>query len=173
MDKIYSMATFTIVAAVDGASDPGLPGLSRRPRSSFTYNMRTFDYEIRTTDSNFVSTVDRSIWNSRGWTFQERILSRRCLFVSEYQTFFRCRNNLFEEELGQCESPTINRHLFASEMISLDDYLECVAQYTTRKLSFEWDILNAFARVSEMLSNQLNTPFVYGLPEAYFPQALL
>ncbi|KXH49632.1 hypothetical protein CSAL01_10564 [Colletotrichum salicis] len=43
--------------------------------------------------------VDASLWNRRGWTFQERLLSRRSIFITEYQVLFQCCRGHAAEEL--------------------------------------------------------------------------
>lgn len=39
---------------------------------------------------SFDMTVDRSSWNTRGWVFQERLLSKRVLFFTREQVFWEC-----------------------------------------------------------------------------------
>jgi hypothetical protein len=157
MDQIYGAATFTIVAAVSDPSISRLPGVRGRPRNSFLSNRtHEFNAEGGTVSPNFHMTVDRSPWNSRGWTFQERLLSRRCLYVTDFQVYFVCGNAVFQEDLGPVPHDdqipylpnlrktrsTINGVMF--------DYFAYVENYTARKLSYEVDILNAFSGVKNM-----------------------
>lgn len=44
--------------------------------------------------------VEDSVWNSRGWTLQERHLSRRIIHFAENQIFWECRKG-FRSECGQ------------------------------------------------------------------------
>jgi hypothetical protein len=41
--------------------------------------------------------VRKSTWNSRGWTFQEQSLSRRCLYFTAEETFFCCSDAQWRE----------------------------------------------------------------------------
>jgi hypothetical protein len=47
-----------------------------------------------------------------------------------------------------------------------------VSQYTTRNLSFETDILNAFSGISNILATQLGSKFLFGIPEKYLSTQL-
>jgi hypothetical protein len=78
MDMIYSRAILTVVAAGGQDADAGLPGLSP---SSRVLNQITFQYSPELTfmkvqpDCN--DAIHESTWNERGWTYQERVLSKR------------------------------------------------------------------------------------------------
>jgi hypothetical protein len=60
-----------------------------------------------------------------------------------------------------------------AEKDNTKDYSEYVENYTSRNLSFNADILAAFAGVTNVLSMQLQTNFLYGHPERYFYTSLL
>ncbi|KAI3317166.1 heterokaryon incompatibility protein-domain-containing protein [Xylariaceae sp. AK1471] len=90
MDLIYSLASCTIIAAVGDDPTAGLPGVSttdRKPRSSAI--TRDGGYYI-SVPPDPVSKINDSTWNSRGWTFQEAILSRRRLVFCDDQVYFSC-----------------------------------------------------------------------------------
>lgn len=101
MDIIYNSARLTIVAALDNRVDRGLPGCTDRPRTSSLWTApRKCEVEgggIRPEAMNKI--VDASLWNKRGWTFQERVLSRRRLYISESQAIFECSLGAAYEEL--------------------------------------------------------------------------
>jgi hypothetical protein len=48
-----------------------------------------------------------------------------------------------------------------------------VTCYTWRQLTYEHDILNAFAAILIEINQQLKTKFFWGLPQNYFSRALL
>ncbi|EON68797.1 hypothetical protein W97_08055 [Coniosporium apollinis CBS 100218] len=181
MDNIYNMAYVTIVAAIQGPDVVGLPGVRDRPRQSLSYNCsRRFDLERRCTFADFISTVEASAWNTRGWTFQERLLSRRCLCITDYQVYFVCGQDTLAEEGDVGDSAIHPVHIKSPHLaagvvvISLEDYFACVSNYTARSLSYKTDILNAFYGVGNVLSRLLgNTRMSFGLPERYFVQSLL
>lgn len=101
MDKIYRSASFTIIGAVNTRDETGLPGYSGWPRdSSIWAPSRDYEIEGRGIRPNGMSAIVRqSLWNKRGWTFQERILSRRRLFITESQVIFECSRGKAYEEL--------------------------------------------------------------------------
>jgi hypothetical protein len=100
MDIIYSKA-FAIIVAMHGAdAHAGLPGLhpeTRTPQQieSIWVSGKSPDLAYREDASSdtpkitMVSTpspldfvLETSVWDSRGWILQERLLSRRCLYLS-------------------------------------------------------------------------------------------
>ncbi|KAI2779821.1 heterokaryon incompatibility protein-domain-containing protein [Daldinia loculata] len=74
MDKVYSVAIATIVAASETDPSRGLTCL----RSRDTPQVRCF------------RSIDNTLWNSRGWTYQEFMLSRRLIIFTSTQLFFSC-----------------------------------------------------------------------------------
>lgn len=106
MDAIYSSATFTIIAALNNKTNNGLPGCPilpgcpGRPRlPSVLVTSRQYDHRKRKFGARTMGTiVDQSCWNHRGWTFQERLLSRRRLFITEARVVFQCRDGTADEE---------------------------------------------------------------------------
>jgi hypothetical protein len=167
MDRIYNIADFTIVAAVP--IGVGLPGVRGRPRKSYLANhSRRFHPKLRFVPDNFKSTVIDSFWNTRGWTYQERILSRRAIYITEWQTYFLCYRGAEQEEIGGFAA-SVNPwdlHLFST-------YSTTVMDYTSRNLTFGSDILNAFTGIGNHFEAATGKPLLYGLPERYFAQALL
>ncbi|KAI1761582.1 HET-domain-containing protein [Hypoxylon sp. FL1150] len=110
MDRIYSLATFTIVAALNtrtGAGLPGVGGSPRRPRASVwsePYDVYPPSQGIKL-NSLLSAAVNNTLWNKRGWTFQERLLSRRVLFITESQVLFECCRGQAAESLTWTLSP--------------------------------------------------------------------
>lgn len=169
MDRIYHLAEFTIVAAVPNMPGLGLPGVKNRPRKSSLWNhTQRFHSKTRLVVDNFDHTVVSSNWNSRGWTFQERILSRRRIYITEFQMYFQCGSFSRQEEIGD-----IAAALNPSRFNSLPHYLQVISDYTSRNLSFPSDILNAFVGISNKFAGAMDTTMINGLPERYLPQALL
>jgi len=90
MDRIYRGADLTIIAAGDynGLGGVGEDTITKRPTlKAVNFGSTMALYE---TDPNPIAEVRRSPWFSRGWTFQEAILSRRRLFFTPSQALFEC-----------------------------------------------------------------------------------
>lgn len=103
MDVIYRSASFTMAVAVQSRTISGLPGYGNTPRvfrSSIFRPPLAYNYEGGCTPNGVKSIVNPSTWNHRGWTFQERILSKRVLYITEYQALFECSSATAEEELS-------------------------------------------------------------------------
>lgn len=89
MASIFKNASFTIVAAQDNANCgiPGLPGVSNpRAISQLIFHLD----EHRSFVDCPPSRVRHSTWSTRGWTFQESILSKRKLIVCDGMVEWQC-----------------------------------------------------------------------------------
>ncbi|RSL96088.1 hypothetical protein CEP52_011680 [Fusarium oligoseptatum] len=199
MDRIYRCANFTIMAALSGQEAWGLPGLVGRPRVSSAYKLAPkFDVELREIKPKGLSAAETSIWNTRGWTFQERVLSTRRLYITEHEALFECclgcasedlahypphqrtnRGNAPEDEFRELPGffrwpeygRGVNYHI--TDNTSLKDYLDWVANYTSRQLSFGSDVLNAFSGTGNLLGQVLGSNLIFCLPEKFLVQALM
>lgn len=95
MDAIYRSASFTIIGALDTRDDIGLPGCNGRPRYSAS-PVWSPPYVVEVESQGVIcgqtadNAIDTTVWNHRGWTFQERLLSRRCLYITHHQVFYKC-----------------------------------------------------------------------------------
>ncbi|KAF2814857.1 HET-domain-containing protein [Mytilinidion resinicola] len=176
MANIYDNAYLTI-CAVDGVhANVGLPGV--RP---FT---RVFDSIGETTrlriarrPSRLSKVVFSSYYNDRGWTFQERLLSRRCLYFTKEQVYFQCKSNIYCEDRYERRLPTDGwRGGHVHEDIRLlsplrsplrgdfPAYSRIVSEYTAKSLSFTSDKLNAITGVLYSLRLSNGWQFLYGIP---------
>ncbi|KAJ0380129.1 hypothetical protein COL26b_001631 [Colletotrichum chrysophilum] len=101
MDRIYRSAAFAIMAALDDRTGKGLPGYidERRPRASLWGPPRNRNSRRGIDPNGVQAIVDPSLWNRRGWTFQERLFTKRRLFITEYQVLFECCRAQAAEEL--------------------------------------------------------------------------
>lgn len=117
MDLIYARAVFTIVAASGEDAYAGLPGVRAadrsnqmgrqvmRPTTHSGPNGHVLDHHgmsLLTTLSpqkiEFDHYLEDTIWNTRGWTMQERVLSKRCLIFTRDQVHWECEGGSWCEE---------------------------------------------------------------------------
>lgn len=182
MDVIYSAAHLTIVAAANDAGEhPGLPGVTGHPRASSVHDRaRNFQIDPTFVRENLNLAIFRSRWNSRAWTFQERLLSRRILMLTEHQAYLFCCQSAHQEDIGVIDhaAPVIRKAsrkeiTTITNVVTLGDYFDCVDEYTSRDLSFDSDILDAFAGITNYMSHQFETAFLFGLPERYLIRSML
>lgn len=169
MDLIYEKATLTIVAAAGSDETFGLPGIGTtegKALMSIQLSQATITWPIK--DPQLA--IRSSKWATRGWTFQESSLSRRCLVFLEDQVYFECNSmNYFEniqlpfEAVHTRSRLKIGHHmrsgLFGKSQESgtvhhnpaeiprkhsLYQYMSTVEQYTGRELGQDSDSLNDF-----------------------------
>ena len=101
MDLIYSGAQMTIIAAAGQDPHHGLPGVGGTLRKKKQPHLKFGDYTIISTLSHPKPLVERSKWASRGWTYQEGLLSKRRLIFTEQQVFFECNSMHHAEVMVQ------------------------------------------------------------------------
>jgi hypothetical protein len=99
--------------------------------------------------------ISNSHWNTRGWTYQEALLSRRRLVFSDTNTYFQCRsthhfNGLATTDYIPQAFPRggVGDHMW-------DIYLR-IQEYYIRELSFDTDILNAFSGIFQAFTHRRN-----------------
>ncbi|KAN0099440.1 Heterokaryon incompatibility protein (HET) domain containing protein [Hyaloscypha variabilis] len=191
MGAIYHMATLTIVALGDTV---GLPGISIRPRpSNLNENSWTFSMDgpicLGSHELHIGRVTNNSIWNKRGWTYQEQVLSRRTLIFSQGRIYLNCEHEHYgeddyalipdqvaEEVAQKAPSEYLNNALGVNlwqDGQQHYNYQCLVAEYLGRCLTHSSDILNAFSGVETVMRQQFQTSFLFGHPEKYFLLALL
>jgi hypothetical protein len=182
MSAIYSLAVVTIVAASSDSAASGIPGVKNKMRRGQCRAVLQ-GIEVVQILPDIEETVFSSRWNTRGWTYQEYFLSRRCIFFTQFQVYFSCKvDGYLREDVCGWREDSVNRH--TTKGIWNDEsprylkspfieYIESVEIYTGRELSMPSDILNGFAGIAGFLSARADTSFVFGLPESSFEEALL
>ena len=125
-------------------------------------------------------------WHTRGWTFQERVISPRCLLFQDGSVFWSCRRSKWLEELAaepegvpkdRC-SQTANSTRSDYELKNdpwpnVPQYWQLVETYTQRHLTFETDALPAFSAIIDDQSRTFPGGFLWGMPVFYFDLSLL
>lgn len=195
MDVIYWLATVTIVASANGHG-VGLPGVSSRPRP---FTLRNTSWVLSMDGPHCLGfmvppasdTINPSSWNTRGWTFQERWISRRLILFGQRHVYLSCfychvcETSLDMDEIFRAKTKNKHGAFFArgvrdleesetqASENALDRYLEAVDEYTARSLGQSIDVLNAFTGVNKFLLRRLQTTSLHGLPEKYLFRSLL
>jgi hypothetical protein len=190
MAAIYSGAILTIVAVGARNAQSSLPGVrqgTRWPRS-WRSNARQINRPLR--PDLVAKAIDRSLYFSRGWTFQERHLSRRCLYFLDEQLYFQCRTELWCEEPPLLASFTpqpldVSLSIMALAPIWAENvrqqnwdraflfYSSIITEYSRKNLTYPEDVLDAFSGVLSSLEGYSGWSFLQGLPEQLFDWALL
>jgi hypothetical protein len=202
MHLVYLHAYFTVCAA-DGDVKSGLRALKGVSTQRAPADPKATSEQITVSDSYVENSIlsakclpnvellvsklpetviQDSDWDGRGWTFQERMLSRRCLIFAGDRVYFQCRQMVMSQEifpdrggkgwsLDWTNSPL--RTLAELKYKAFWFYMRSIRLYTGRKLSKSSDMLAAFEGVSWLLEQHFNAPLLYGLPTSHFDFALL
>ncbi|KAF4637876.1 hypothetical protein G7Y89_g221 [Cudoniella acicularis] len=186
MDKIYAGAKITIVSASGENSWAGLPGVSPDTRK-INQGLTVIDgLSLSTVQPSFRKAMEGTVWSTRGWTFQESVISPRLLIFTDAQVFYQCKTDLWcEDTVLESTEQESSLELYLREWgdplerLSLDEcgslyeYTRLVQQYTLRHFTYQSDVIRAFMGILGPLSKTLNTEFFACLPERYFDYALL
>jgi hypothetical protein len=180
MHLIYGNATLTICAA-DGESQTGLLALNENQRPQQQIGVYADGVHLILHQPPEIS-IQTSKWNTRAWTFQERLLSKRCLIFTRGQIYFQCRSTGMSEDIfadGKGRGWSLDlvqaplQLLTELKQRSMWFYAHCVYLYTLRELYQPLDILAAFSGMCKLMEGTMQAPFAFGLPTSHFDFALL
>ena len=172
MDTIYRAAEIVIVAASASHLHEGLAGISTRRKSQPELLLQPYDLKIVASLPRFAGVMQRSTWQSRGWTYQEAVLGRRKLYLTSIQAFFDCgEGRLVEMEDDFAEGSSPGMSLGKSRSGTLWQYYFHIDQYNRRSLKDQSDVYKAVHGIIQTLYS--NQPLHFGLPASDFDQALL
>ncbi|KAH7083829.1 heterokaryon incompatibility protein-domain-containing protein [Paraphoma chrysanthemicola] len=184
MANIYASAEFTIVAADGADANCGLRGTggNSADRSQLDVDYRTFDLE---------SYPGRSVWATRGWTFQESLFSRRLLVLGELSHWLCGRSDWHEVPISTnrsldvsataLTSPSNRDHLGVpmgllsqiTELPNLRIWEVVISGFGHRCFTFQTDLYRAIAGATEILGPLFPSGLVHGLPVFFFDMVLL
>ena len=216
MDRVYSGALCTIVAAQGATANSGIEGIRQHyvPQvgqpASQQRNVQQVQVGLKG-DMSLIAPLatqnhklDDSVWNIRAWTFQERLLSRRLIIFTHGQMVWHCRKMICREDMSVADSGVpypplqwlslkpqhmgvdtgsnridgsteITRHgatrLVRSAVFA--EYTRAIEEYTHREISYQSDVLNAFAGLLHIFSRFFRCKTLLGLPESLLDVALL
>ncbi|KAK6432653.1 hypothetical protein LTR95_011176 [Oleoguttula sp. CCFEE 5521] len=186
MSKIYSHALLTIFATHGNSVHAGLPGVSKVARYAPQHVEYVQNIALTNRLPTISTTVDQSVWNSRCWTFQERVLASRKLYITQHQVMFICPHTeveLCEDVYGPAIRPSEYMRSYGRDgdpdyrivphnpegsippnCVNTEIYSSIVQQFCARQISFPADILDAFTGITNHLSILFDGPFLMGLP---------
>lgn len=170
MGHIYEAAVFTIIAAAGNGPGYGLPGVTTttRPKQpSFRVGGDCLLAPIIQPESE----ITDSKWATRGWTFQEGILSRRRLVFTKHQVFFQCQEDQYLETVYsslktiECIHSDVFRNKVGHDSNPSSVMREYITNYMQRDFTKHDDALNAFRGILQRCK-EIDPPVVglYGVP---------
>lgn len=178
MDYIYSNSTATLVSTCGDSAEAGIYGAREGTRTILQATETVQGFRLANRPWNLARSVQGSKWNTRAWTFQERVLSKRTLFLTPQQMFFKCCHtpSYISEDLLM---PAKARNLVTYPMddtgkdfipqrgsVNVLTYLKTVENFTKRDITYPHDILNAFTGIAENMRTIFRSDFLYGLPQS-------
>jgi hypothetical protein len=164
MDSIYSQATLTIVAAAGDNPNHGLPGVTV-PRRIPQPSARVQNMSLVSTLPHPSWTVGTSKWASRGWTYQEQVLSKRLVVFTDCQVLYECEGMHCAEsrvqplDIMHCSSGTrlktkVPSGAFVDRYLGQDplSIISCISEFKTRQLTMSTDNLHALEGIFQVFS---------------------
>ncbi|KAI0383356.1 heterokaryon incompatibility protein-domain-containing protein [Hypomontagnella monticulosa] len=199
IDGIYSCASLTIVAAAGADANAGIPGIKPGGRSLLQHTIQVSDdLTLVALHPDNHSSVGATTWNTRGWTYQERLLSRRCLFsLPGGSVSFQCAKAVWGEDY-RAETPHLVRYapmmdislnrdwmnpgssserslptVRVKKTSYLQEYSRLVEEYTRRRMTYAGDRLLGLDGVLDVFRKEFGLQFIQGLPVTIVHMALL
>ncbi|PWY67221.1 HET-domain-containing protein [Aspergillus sclerotioniger CBS 115572] len=156
MGDIYKGTLLTLVALEGTDSDYGLHGVSPDLERTINYRLQIGGKEFFKYPTSLYQSCDNSTWDTRGWTFQERILSPRLLFFTANSIYYESdtQNEIYDPIYDQAGS----------------SYEEMVSEIQYRNFGIEEDIVNGFAGALEEFVGKGNHRFSMSL--VHFDEAI-
>jgi hypothetical protein len=200
MGTFYANSHFTIVAAVGADAEAGLPGI-RAPRTATQREVlvrgrgpeppMSLLITLAPTMNAHEHCTKNTVWASRGWTLQERALTRRAILVTKEQIAWSCCKSRWAEEMS-CESPLAqvkwlgsheSEYFLNSSVSSVFTYdnetdqvwyrlRQLILDYTQRNLTVEGDALDAFSAILQQVREKEGEHFLWGIPATRFELGL-
>ncbi|KAH9215479.1 heterokaryon incompatibility protein-domain-containing protein [Leptodontidium sp. 2 PMI_412] len=174
MDLIYEKASLCIIAASGDTANAGLPGVRWGSRL-VTNHAEQIQPGIKLAVYNELDRILRPLaYNRRGWTFQEQYLSRRALYFTDDQVYFRCKESTWSENCVD-QLPKPNNIYFHTTLLPEVwkmkpevEYRTILLYYTPRALTNQADTLLVMAGIIRRLSSKMRSRFSQGVPAAAF-----
>lgn len=185
MASVYHQAVLTIVALGGKDASACLPGF--RVNSRCIKGMDVVPgVRLCQRTRDLSDLISRSVYDTRAWTYQERLLSKRCVFFTEEQVYFQCGTSVCCEDRKE---PIPHDHMLVAPLASsmrLDlsarnnvlskafpYYAQFVLDYSRKQLSYQSDVINAFTGITRMLEQHWDWRFLQALPVPLIDLALL
>jgi hypothetical protein len=168
MGEIYSESHLTIIAAAGQDSEYGLLGVSRPRISQQSVRIGRLCLITHTSKDQ---EIHNSVWNSRGWTFQEGLLAKRWLVFTDSQCYMQCQEVYYHEDIRSPQEFRRSRSSYNKLFIPAFTYpkknhdrvlaSKWINDFLNRNLSFDQDAIDC---VAALFQSSPNLRLLCGLP---------
>lgn len=176
MGAFYASALITIVVA-DGDSDVGISGLKG------VSNSRKAEQTLIPFGGETLMCPDLNIllgdYKTRGWTYQEYMMSQRRLIFAGSRMQWVCHCCHWHEEVAlgsefirDMLDPQPEPDLILKGLPDLKSLRELMSNYNTRSFRYEEDMIPGISGLLSLFSRSFHGGFLCGLPEMFFDRAL-
>jgi len=180
MGQIYNYALFTIIAACGSNAEAGLVGV-REPRAVSQQIIKIVDERSDKPEIYIITSsarrilfgelykADNSVWATRGWTLQERVVSRRGLTFTPSQMYWSCRAASWSEDLfPETSIASIISRIYNSSTsflmadgtvwasrrddrtdVAWNQFLRLIKDFSLRHLTAPGDAYDAFSAINQ------------------------
>lgn len=175
MAYVFANAYLTFVAAC-GDIYTGLTPLNPRKQGPMGLGKATEDHEVM---------LKKSKWNTRGWTLEEGLYSRRRVYFFDEAITWECHCDLWQGTPSVMKAYR-GRKEGCMNMLSdpeyawqhppwpdLDEFARIASDYSRRRVTSVDDTLKAFSGITHVLSRIFPGGFLYGMPLMFLDIALL
>jgi hypothetical protein len=183
MDKIYQNADLTIITACGKDPSYGLPGI-RNKRNNKTRTARFGGVNFIVPLWESPGRVQNSKWNTRAWTYQEAVFSRRRLVFLDDQVYYDCQSTHWYESwkppsmlLNDRISKLSRGHAhrlpqgYKANMTQLQA-ISYIEDYSERSLGVPEDIINALSGLLHAFDVDIGFHHYWGVPVSRQPPEL-
>lgn len=166
MDKIYLGAYVTIVAVAGSDPTYGLPGVGRKPRVAQPHS-KMGKHILASLMEPPQSLIGKSVWTSRGWTYQEALCTQRRLIFTDQYVYFECAEANWSETCD-LERSWSGWNIFMRGSIGKYPWkiLTNISDYNKRQLTYESDALNGILGILRRFEEEPKYPVYHfwGVP---------
>ncbi|KAM0519585.1 hypothetical protein ACHAPE_003764 [Trichoderma viride] len=171
MDTVYRSATLVVVAAAGNDAHAGLCGVGHLKRSEWQRRETLCGLAHITAQPPLRETLKGTTWSLRGWTFQEAMLARRILFLTNHQMYWSCKRNNWREDMTWDISGDMGLRSSADSFWEAHisqcrtaRYCQDVTAFTKRKIREQSDVIWAFMGILKLHASRFPEGFIWGHP---------
>ncbi|KAG2110065.1 heterokaryon incompatibility protein-domain-containing protein [Suillus cothurnatus] len=188
MELIYGSSVFTIFAAGGTSAHDPLPGIRPGTRDPKQQIAKIQGLHLAVPLVLPREAMASSVWDTRGWTYQELMLSRRRIFLTPFHVHFECGEDIWSEDViaehinlpwdshplkygGAGGFTFVHAPTQWSRPLYMVHYMSIIGKYTQRRLTMESDIvnavtalINAMTKGSKVAGGYPGQAFRFGMP---------